>query len=571
MDLDHFDPEAVHGGGGYVDDDLDLDDDDDDEPLLVSSSRSGGLSSPSLGKGQKRRAKPSLSGPSPELKKRKKETPSAHPDDYLLRRAGTGELRDYVVAKFLTRVPDFSNDPHVRLFRHTENTVRGREKAIEAHRKQQIYYNSFSGQRRLERYEKQGIVTIPDRYRKGWTLEVTPQHVLEERKRLAEALKLSGKEMPTAANGVSNSASGANGLKSRNGDDEEKPPHDPDVDLFDGKFDGKSTSRYAIMVMAEGSKAVDVIPIDDYSWCSFRANRSCGRDTTEKTEAQMRKIATKGQNRLAKFSTKLESAQFAREQGMGDNSRIRDSSEYADVGIKRGAAKREDDVENGEELDFEQEFDNDDVAQMDKESVKKTENRVVDAEQNAKDFRKLIKDEPITSRPSSPASESDDDPTQGKNSRPVSRSPSPSRPPSALRSPSRSHKSTPAVGSRQPTPMGTSPYGFTPLGVSPSPGRSPGGNTPQKLDLSHLLPPSGTLPSSNHIKAVLSVLLKTRERIMFKEFLQYFETKTKEQKSNLTRLMKAVANVTQEVVSGHRRIYISWKRPQVPAGPSGRG
>lgn len=568
MDVDAFDTEAVHGGGGYVDDDLDLDDDDDDEPLVASGTRPAPSSSPNLTKSNKRRAKASSSSLLPELKKRKKDAP--HPDDYRLRRSGTAELRDYVVAKFITRMPDFSDDPHVRLYRDTEATALGRKNAIEADRKQQIYYNSFSGKRRLERYEKQGIVTIPDRYRKGWCMEVTPKRVMEEKARLAEAEKSGAVQNPALANGVVEPASGANGIRPVEPNGEQAPAQDPNVDVFDGTFDGKSTSRYAIMVMTEGSKTVDVIPIDEYAWFSFRASRSQGVDDTEAMEAQMRKFATKGRNRMSKFHNKLEEAQGVREQSMGDNTRIKTNSEYAGVGIQRSNAKEEDDNAM-EELDFEQEFDNDDVTLFDKETVQKTENRVIgDAEQNAKDFRKLIKDEPITSRPASPGSESDEEPTQSPSSRPASRSPSPLRPASASRSPTRSIKSTPAVGSRQPTPMGMSPYGSTPLGISPSPGRSPRGNTPQKLDLSHLLPLPGTLPTSKHIKAVLSVLLQTRERILFKEFLQYFETKTKEQKANLTRLTKAVALVTAELVGKRKTVYISWKKPQLPVGPSGR-
>lgn len=571
MDVDAFDSEVVQGGGGYVDDDIDLDDDDDDdEPLLASGSRSGPQGSPLLSKGHKRRAKASSSSLLPELKKRKKD--AAHPDDYHLRRAGTGSLKDYVVAKFITRVPDFSDDPHVRLYRHTEGTVRGREQGIENDRKEKIYFNSFSGKRRLERYEKQGIVTIPDRYKNGWTMEITPKHIMEEKKRRAEAEKADAEQKPAnTANGVVDSSPAPIGVNVSEPEGDEKPRHDPDVDVFEGTFDGKATSRYAIMVMTEGTKTVDVIPLDNYGWCSFRAIRAQGAGIVEAPEAVMRKNTTKSQNRMARFFNKLEDAQFAREQGMGDNTRIANSKEYAGVGIRRNNAKYEDEVDKGEELDFEEEFEDDDVTQVDKETVKKSENRVLgDAEQNAKDFRKLIKDEPITSRPASPGSESEEEPAQGQGSRPTSRSPSPSRPSSVSRSPSRSMKSTPAVGSRQPTPMGTSPYRSTPLGISPSPGRSPRGNTPQKLDLSHLLPPSGTLPTSQHIKAVLSVLLKTRERIMFKEFLQYFETSTKEQKKNLTDLVKVVATLTREGADNRATVYMSWKRPQLPAGPSGR-
>lgn len=613
MDVDALDGEIVAGAGGYVDDDLDLDDDDDDEPLVPGAPRSAAAVSPRLPGASPRlaAASPKLQGASPRLagaaarlpgappklaaasprllgvpprippplqrakppKRRlappsprvpKREKPAAHPNDFLLRASGSGDLRDYVVAKFVTRVPEFADGAAVRLYRNTEATADGRKNGIEANRKQQLYYKSFSGRQRLARYAKQGIVTIPDRYRKGWTMEITDPEKQAQNPPLSSFGGLpvpgavgSGAGDPTSRDiqpdGDENAAVATDGI-------------DPNADVFAGTFDGKSTSRYAIMILEEGSKMIDVMPIDEYAWFSFRTNRAQGGDTAEELEHRVGKAAKKGQNRMNRFQVKYEEAQGIREQNMGDNTRIKNSKEFAGFGIRRGKAKAEPEEGGGEEMDFDQEFDNDDVAQVDKETVEKTEPRVLgDAEQNAKDFRKMIKDEPISnSRPASPGSESDEEATQRRSPTSASRSPSPSREVGSSRSPNRSTKSTPPTTSRQPTPMGASPATF---GVSPSP-RSPRGNT-SKQDLSHLLPPPGVLPTARHATAVLTVLLKDQNRIPLKEVLHYFERKTKEQKANLQRVLRQVAAVTSDP-SNPKNYFVALKSP-VPGGlPSGR-
>lgn len=559
MDIDTYDPEEVQGGGGYVDDDLDLDDDDDDEPLVSAASRATGPGpSPSAGKQNKRRTKSGSATATPDSKKRKASAP--RPDDYLLRAAGAGRIRDYIVAKFVTRIPDLSDSPHVRLYRNKEPTVQARKEAIEADRKQQAYFNSFSGRRRLLRYEKQRIVTIPDRYQSGWTMEVTPRHLYEDKLHRAQAQKESAAITSGLSADVASKQFGANQPeKAQNGD--EKDQADPDMDVFEGTFDGKSTtSRYAIMVLSEGSKTVDVVPLDDYAWFSFRASRAQGGDS-ESAEAYMAKTMKKGENRISKFQVKYEEAQNIREQNMGDNTRVKNSKDFAAIGIRRNkTTQNADDDDTKEELDFEEEFDNDDVAQVDKESVEKTEKRVLgDAEQNAKEFRKMIKDEPMNQTPASPRSDSDEDGAREQSSKPPSRSPSPSRPASASRSPNQSAKPAPMGTSKGQASRGTTPLTATPIVASPSPNRSPRGNTPQKLDLSHLLPPPGVMPTSEHVIAVLRVLLQGKQRIPLKELVRYFEMKTKEHKANIIRALKQDAVVVADPVKS-KNYYISWKR-----------
>ena len=53
------------------------------------------------------------------------------------------------------------------------------------------------------------------------------------------------------------------------------------------------------------------------------------------------------------------------------------------------------------------------------------------------------------------------------------------------------------------------------------------------LDLKHLLPPPGTLPTADHVKAVLRELLHGRKEVSFRELIRYFERKTQQQKTNL--------------------------------------
>lgn len=553
--LDPMDTEAVYGGGGYVDDDIDLDDDDDDEPLIVSPSKPVVSAVPHS---IKRRAKPLIIPPSPAKKPRVR---TAHPNDFQLRAAGTGAAKDYVIANFLSRMPDLTDSPHVRMYRENEMTLDTRNQGLEAHKKQLAYYGSFSGKRKLERYKKLGIETVPDRKRKGWTLEVAPHSIAEKvaTGRKADMVKKAQAQPGTPGDSSSalapdDAATAAN-----------TPVWDSYVDTFRGVFDGKTVNcGYAIMVMNKGTKVVDVVPVGDFSWFAFRPNHVGGVDKMDEADAPKPKKKKTELTRMEKYQARYFMSQAKREHDLGDDTRLQMGAEdFARVGIRRSGKPQESVEEVGEAdgLDFDEEFDNDDVAQVDKESIQKPVTRVQgDAEQLAKNFRQMIKDEPESLRPRSPGSDSEEEAgASGKNR---SATPSPSRPSSATRSPNKVSKSRPPTGQRMATPLGASPSS-----ASPSPGRSSRGSTPKKVDLGYLLPPAGVLPTSDHLSAVLSVLLKGKQRITFKEYCSYFDCGSKAKKDNLVMQTKKIAIVTADPKKPKRH-YISWKT--APSGSSSR-
>lgn len=487
--------DAELGGGGYVDDDIDVDDEDGAVEVEVKAEEKG-----------------------------------KDPRDYVLRAVG-GMGREYVVARFLTRRPDLDAAGGMRLFRDGEGTERGRKEGIERDRKQHLYYNSFSGRRRQERYKTQGLVSIPDRFRKGWTMEVMP--------------------------------SGHKPLKGPNPPEGEEV--ETDMDVYKGSMDGKTPSSYAIMVLNEDNRTVDVIPVGSYSWFSFRPERKrVSANVAEDAEARMAKRLKKDENRLNRFQAKYEGAQERIEQNLGGFAREDVAHEkVATIGIRRRVKPEQqdgEDEEGREGLDFDQEFDNDDVAQIDRDDVEKTTDSrdLGDAKRNAIEFRKMIKDEikdePVQSRPGSPGSESDEDPQEQSRSA----SPSPSRPPTGSRSPSppRSQRGANVPGgsappSRMPTPMMASTSSRT--------------GTPQRQDLAHLLPPSGTLPTARHVTAVLSSLLKQRKNVLLKDALQFFERNTAQQKKNLIDIMRKVGQLT-ELPAGSNTYYVALKTPTSSPG-----
>lgn len=509
-ELDAMEAEVIGGGGGYVDDDIDLDDDDaDDEPLTATA-----------GRAYERNA-------SRGVKRAVPETPVAKESDFLLR-AGAKPGREYLLARFLTGKPHLDNPGYVRMYRDKEGTVNGRAAGIAADKKQQNYYNSYVGKRRLARYQNQGLSTIPDRARKGWTLEVTKSGV-----------------QPSKPPPPPLDRSGA-------------PSYPPEADVYVGTFDGNSGSSYAVMVMNEDNRTVDVIPVGRHSWFSFRAVRRGGAANSEQAEAMMAKLQKKGDTRMNRWQAKYEDAQERIENALGGYSRFDEKRNTAVIGLRRKVnAKIEAENERGGEgLDFEEEFDNDDVAQIDKDDVEKDTDRreVRDVKRNAELLRKLIKDEPNMSRPSSPRSESDEDAPDGsgtERSKPPSRSPSPSRPGSGSRaqSPTRNRKALPNGPSRATPPI--------PRSTSPSNAGSRAG-TPQRQEFAHLLPAPGTLPTATHVVAVLKALLRQKGVVNLKELLPFFERNTVQQKRNLTQVIKEVGQLREET-PGSKNYLISLK------------
>lgn len=549
--------EVFRSAGGYVDDDIDLDDDDDDEPL-VKGKKTNTLS-PSIGQSSKKRARPAGS---PDINSsEKKPKHESHPDDFKLRAAGTGELRDYVIARFSNRMPDFSNEPHVRLYRQYEETERGRERALARNKNQLAYYNSFAGKRRLERLKKNGVEFVPDRAKKGWTLEAMPENVakqVEEQRR--EKLLKEANEAAQAAAGGSTEQKGSS-------ENEGERDLSASIDKFVGNFDGKTrNAEYAIMVMNQGSKTVDVIPVGNFAWFTFRANRHISDAEYEDIAAAAVKQKKEQLKRVSKYMAKYENAQAKREHEMGDDSRkLHDRENFAVIGLHRGVGGKEEDEFDAENdgMDFEQDFDNDDVAQVDPEQVQKPERRVDDAARNQKMLERMIKDEiegGDAARPSSPGSDVEDDggasPEAGQKSGSRSPSPGAEKTGGGSRSPSGKTKNNGAQGSQQATPLG---IGMTPF-TTASPGRSSRGSTPRRIDVSHLLPRAHESLTEDHVRKVLSVLLEGREKIPIRECINAFQASDKEKKHKLAQHLKRVATVTQEggVGGKGKKTFITW-------------
>ena len=557
-DFDTGENEEVLGSGGYVDDHIDIDDDDDDDPLVPSTPRA--KTTPKLAQSPKslkrKTSAPTTTIPAPK----KPRTEPSNVNEYLLRAAGTGEARDYFVAKFLSRMPNLNTNPVVRMYRDGEATVDGRKHGLEAHKRQIAYYNSYSGRQRMDRYRRQGIDVVPDRAKKGMNIQIAPPHVaqqLEEHNTQRNEKKL--KAFKTAA------ARGPPlpGMRQEPEPDEPDPPHlVQQSDTFTGVFDGKTrNTRYAIMVMNTADKTVDVVPIDDYAWFTFRAERNVPANV-QNEEKNENVTPKKVENRLARFTSRYNAFHSKRNRALGDdlNSHEEENGDFADIGIRRRKFGYEDEDIKGEDLDFDEEFADDDVAQIDKEAVEKPVRRVQgDAEQNRRKLRKLIKDEPKSEfPPRSPGSESEEDGALGQGSQQGSQQPSrtasPSRPPSGSRSPKDASGVSPAhSAARQGTPMGASPSN-----VSPSPSRSSRGSTPRRAEVAHLLPAPGVPPTKEQVVGVLTVLLKGRSRMVFKEFMSYFEANNPTRKAHMLSILKSVAIVSADP-RRPKKHYISFK------------
>lgn len=587
MDVENFesvDMEAVSGGGGYVDDDIDLDDDDDDddEPLVTahrvtkpaaqgapSSSRPPHAPTP---RSKKRGRVPtgpaapaSKSEARPAQRKRVEKPEDPRPTDYKLRAAGLNGAREFLVAHFRSGVPSFTDSDgdsiHLRLHRSGEHTVTERAEALKEDKKEVTHMNSYTGQRREARKMKQGRITIRRRMQKEWKLEVAPKEVseklVEDRQQRIEKRLKRGDE-PGSADKPDTDTTDA---KAEEGEGENDEPTANELSKlltsYTGHFDGRTSSRYAIMVMNAADRTVDVIPVEEYSMFSFRADQVPTLKTAEEVESLSRKMRTKRENssRMSHLNERYASVQVKRELAMGDNSRLMANPEVYNAGIKRGKSNANDRDGGGEGMDFDLEFDNDDVLQVDRELIPKQQKVLVrDEEAAARAFRQMIKDEPAPEKEMQRAEQSDseeDSPSQqgdGNKSDPESPS-SQSQQPS--RQPSPRENATVSVPTKTPTPSGVDSLRATPLMRTPSNASpsttTPRGSTPQMLDVSHLLPPAGTPPSEEHVVAVLTALTKDRglPHMPFKEFMRYFDLKG-DRKAHIMGILKRIAAVMQD-------------------------
>lgn len=503
----------IGGGGGYIDDDIDIDDDDDElVPLGARSTPSAPadivpLRKPRSSKPAPRKEEASASARAIAAERAPRETD-------LLLRPGSKDSREIILARFLGESPDLRSASRVRAYRYREGTRNSRARGLKEHRRQESYYKSYQGQRRLERYKFTGHKQVYDRARKSWTAEITPPGVPP------------APIPPPPAKG-------------------EQPEYPAGADVYTGAFDGAHTgAHYALFVMDSSGRHVDVVPVSDTAWYSFRAVISAGgsAQSAEEAAARMNANAKRGDKLISKLQNKYEDAQIKREVGMGGRSHETKMG-IASVGLRRKVnAKREAELaqEKGEGLDFDQEFDNDDVEQVDREEAKEERERKRpqrDPKKDAAALKKFLSDQQYDPQAQS-ESENDE----------KSRSPSPSAdlPP------------RPASPSRPTLPRQGSPPPATAVRNSGSRAPSRAG-TPQLMDeVRHLLPPKGVMPTAQHIQAVLKALTVDRgeAKVKLRDFLGYFERNTALQKTNLGRLLRSHGVVSEEV-PGSKNYFIS--------------
>lgn len=573
MDVENYetaDAEDAAGGGGYVDDDIDLDDDDDDddEPLVSparqrvanpspapAANTSTAIPTTSLAK-SKKRLRPLAA--SPLRKSSQQVLNDVLPTDYKLRAAGVKNVREFVVSRFYDGVPPWNaadgQPNHMRLYRDGEKSVDRRKDALEAFAKDKKFMQSYRGQRSEARRQKQGYVTVPSRFRREWKLEVAPETVskrlvAERQVHIEKRLKLEDGSAVDADKGD---------------EDEENDTDEPTtsdlknlVTTYTGQFNGRASNpRYVVMVVDDDKKMIDVMPVGEFAMFSFRTDQKATTKSAEEVEDIAKKLRAKREKdpRLNHFTESIMGKHMERELMMGDRAILAAMPDVYEAGIKRGApATKEEDEFGAEAFDFEPEFDNDDLILVDKEEVTKpVKMLLVDEEKRKKDFQKMIKDESEVSKENS---ESEGELARQEKEEPTidGKSATTNVPPSRNASPNISSSArqqlSPSLGT-------ASVSGKRGAGASPSSATTRRGGTPQMLDLSHLLPPPGALPTEKHVRAVLTELLKDKREVTFREFFRYFEHKTKEQKKNMMGILKNVALVRKKP---DKTVVISWR------------
>lgn len=501
---------------------------------------------------------------------------------------------------------DDSSEMHLRLTRDGERTVNGRVEALETDKKEQAFLNSYSGKRREARRSKQGFVTIRKRLQKEWSLEVAPKEIAERlvadrQARVEQKLKRS-EDANGKAEDDGNEADKEKGSDDVDEDDDENQISSElkeSVTTYTGHFDGRANSRYAIMIMNGKDRTIDVVPVDDYASFSFREDQVEKVKTAEEVDALAKKLRTSREKsaRMTNFSDKYMDAQMRRDLSLGDNSRLMEHPEFFNAGIKRGNTRGKNDGVGGEEFDFEKEFDNDDDLTVDKELMPKKEKEILrEAAESRRLFERMIRDEQASPTDKGERSEEDEEGGQsqsqgegegegegegkseasgddsgrtGDKSGPAGQMqavkvgdqkglmqktrPGPSTPTKAeplvigkgnLARPVSTGSATAGGSSRTGGSGRGSGNGSAGGRASPSSTVTGRSGTPQRIDVSHLLPPAGAPLRAEHVRAVLTALLKDRTSIPLKEVSRCFKYKSKEQKSNLVRIIKEVAVVT---------------------------
>eukprot|EP00172_Hildenbrandia_rubra_P000297 Plantae.Rhodophyta-Hildenbrandia_rubra.ctg11365.p2 GENE.Plantae.Rhodophyta-Hildenbrandia_rubra.ctg11365~~Plantae.Rhodophyta-Hildenbrandia_rubra.ctg11365.p2 ORF type:complete len:578 (+),score=134.87 Plantae.Rhodophyta-Hildenbrandia_rubra.ctg11365:133-1734(+) len=478
---------------GYIDDEVDLDDDLDDEPL-VTPTKSG---TPRRKASRKEKAGSGAN-----------KLPPVSVRDYTLR--GGGDVtREYIVGRFMHRMPEIAEASGARMYREGEGRMSGRKMAMSADRKQKNYYNSFIGKRRLERNAKAGLNVIPDRVRKGWELEV-----LWDR------------------DGKRGVVDGGGSLQKQ---------------FYKGEFEGRNMSRYAVFVMNREDRTVDVLPIGHLAWYGFRLHNTSMRqrplESTEDVEKKMVQSWKKGVKKLNRLHNTYDQAQEKVELQLGGVSVPKKEEGVAAVGLHRNEERDdEEEKEENEGMDFDENFDDDDVAQVDPDlttKAERTQGTLRNGTNEMKKFREMIKDEPIasssSSRPGSPTSDSDEEYAGARRSL--------SPPPKRLRSPGAADGQPPAKRIKRESSTGAvagaAAAASTPSGSIPQ-AQVASGPVPLSA-YSHLLPQGNENPTREHIINILTFIQDMGRNISLKEIVRAFGYKTKSKRQMLQKILKEVA------------------------------
>lgn len=356
---------------GYVDDDIELDDEMEDEDLGgsggVASASTSGVTNPNASGPVAIMRKPKRPQ-APKVKKPPVDTSAPQPKDMLLRPGGKAN-RSLLLARFQCEPPDLKEASKVRLYRQYEGTERGRERGLKRDAAEVRRSETYVGQKRQQRARETGTQLILERDKKNWILEVTPGDVMPSTPPREEGKYAEG----TVA--------------------------------YKSKYEGVSSSaHYALMVAHRDGKHVDVVPIGEYSWHSFRratANLESGKET-DRAEAKMKTLKKRNNAKMEKIEMKFEAAAERREGLQGGFSRFEEKRGLQNYGLRRKVnPKIEADKAKTEiGMDYEQEFDNDDVDQIDKEDkTDKTQERVRSRKQLKKEKMELenqLKDLPTT-------------------------------------------------------------------------------------------------------------------------------------------------------------------------------
>ncbi len=461
---------------GYIDDDIEIDD-DLDEDLGGTSSAAG--SSQSL-------RKPKRAPVSAKPPKKPADTSAPHPKDLLLR-PGSKPNRDILLARFNpSKIPELRQASKVRMYRQYEGTVRARERGLKRDAAEVRRSESYVGQKRQQRARESGSQVIMDKDKKSWVLEVTPQDVVP-----ATPPREDGK-------------------------------HPEGAVVYKSKYDGVPPGAYfAVMVAHRDGKHVDVVPIGQYAWHTFRkvsTDLKVVESGLEKAEATMKKIAKRCDTKMGKMENKVEALAEIRESLQGGFNRFEEKRGLANYGLRRKVNKEveADKAKSSAGLDYEQEFDNDDVAQVDREDEPEKAEKAKSRKQIKKEqaeLTRVLKDEDVPV--ASAKSDSDEDESEEEGAREKS--------PEVVRKVAAAAQG----GSRAGTPM---------------------------EDV--LMKPTKANVSTALRKETMD---KGRPKAKLQDVLKHFERNTAQKKKLLTDIIKSIALISIAMEAGKKVYYVAPK------------